>query len=141
MIEIPDVPPNITSITFQVFRGSDESSKRFMYDPDEHILGDSLNDAGLDANTYFVTLVNDVALTKAVVSIAFDHGARFVLPVPVQGKAPELGSLGQLVVLMVETMRESGQFADRTPDNDLVMHLCALIGRYEEPEARSAPRP
>lgn len=130
MHSIPNTPPNITSISFEVFRlGSTRpDSQVFLYDPEENVTGESLNDPSLDCNKYLQKLVVDPSVKSARTSISFDHSVRPLLPIPGQAKCPHLNSIGALIGLVVSLMQESGEFADSTPENELMLHLAALTG-------------
>lgn len=142
MFTTPDTPPNITSISFEVFRAgaARPESKVFLYDPEENVTGVSLNDPALDSNQYLQALAKDATVTSARTSISFDHSVRPLLPIPSEGKCPELESIGALIGLMVGIMKESGEFADATPENELMLHLAALTGRTLDVPDESAPR-
>jgi hypothetical protein len=143
MLTTPDTPPNITSISFEVFRADSvrPEQKVFLYDPEENVTGLSLNDPDLDSNAFLQSLVKDPSVTSARTSISFDHSVRPLLPIPGQGKCPQLESIGALIGLMVGIMKDSGEFTDATPDDELMLHLAALTGRsLELPDAPAAPR-
>ena len=142
MLTIPDNPPNITSISFEVFRAGAPrpETKVFLYDPEEEITGESLNDPSLDCNQYLRTIAVDPTVVSARTSISFDHSVRPLLPIPGEAKCPKLESIGALIGLMVGLMQESGEFADSTPENELMLHLAALTGRSME-APNTAPRP
>lgn len=131
MLNFPDTPPHITGITFEVFRTTAPSpeKKTFLYDPDENVQGDSLNDPNTDYNQFFQAVVNDDAVISARVSISFDHSIRPLLPIPGQRKFAHLDSVGELLGVMVEAMAASGEFKDSTPENELILHVAALAGR------------
>jgi hypothetical protein len=143
MFTTPDTPPNITSISFEVFRAgaSRPEPKVFLYDPEESVTGLSLNDPSLDCNQFLQTLVKDATVTSARTSISFDHSVRPLLPIPGEGKCPQIESIGALIGLMVGIMKDSGEFTDATPDNELMLHLAALTGRTLDLPDTPAPRP
>jgi len=143
MFITPDTPPNITSISFEVFRASSPrpEPKVFLYDPEENITGLSLNDPNLDSNQFLQSLVKDATITSARTSISFDHSVRPLLPIPGDGRCPQLESIGALIGLMVGIMKESGEFADATPEDELMLHLAALTGRSLEVPEAPEPRP
>jgi len=143
MFTSPDTPPNITSISFEVFRAgaARPENKVFLYDPEEGVTGISLNDPALDSNQFLQALAEDVTITSARTSISFDHSVRPLLPIPAEGKCPELDSIGALIGLMVGIMKESGEFADATPENELMLHLAALTGRTMDVSEEPVPRP
>lgn len=143
MFTTPDTPPNITSISFEVFRAgaARPEPKVFLYDPEENVTGLSLNDPSLDCNQFLQTLVKDASVVSARTSISFDHSVRPLLPIPGEGKCPQIESIGALIGLMVGIMKDSGEFTDATPDNELMLHLAALTGRTLDLPGTPAPRP
>jgi len=143
MFSTLDTPPNITSVSFEIFRAGSPrpEPKVFLYDPEENITGLSLNDPELDCNQFLQSLVKDATVTSARTSISFDHSVRPLLPIPGEGKCPQLDSIGALIGLMVGIMKDSGEFADATPDNELMLHLAALTGRSLDMPDAPAPRP
>lgn len=132
--------PTITAVTFEVFRygGRGPEAKTFLYDADERISGQSLNDVALDCNQYFQNLVSDKTVTRASTSISFDHTSpvpRVLLgvvhdgrPLPISNEAtanpPE--SIGQLIGAMVSTMESSGEFAGATPEAVPFLYVAAM---------------
>ena len=141
MLNIPDIPPKITGITFEVFRSGVTSpdKKTFLYDPEENVHGDSLNDPSREYNQYFQNLVVDENVISARVSISFDHSIRPLLPIPGHRKCAHLDSIGSLIGVMVDMMAASGEFPDSTPENELILHVAALAGRTMNNQA-AAPR-
>jgi hypothetical protein len=134
MITIPETDPNITGITFEVFRAGVvlPQTQTFLYDPEEMIRGGSLNDTSLDCNTFFRQVVSDNTVIRARTSISFDHSLRPSLPIPTEGKCAHLDSIGALIGMVVDLMAASGEFRNANQESELILHLAALTGRSLE---------
>jgi hypothetical protein len=130
-LPVSEFTPKVTGVTFEVFRAGQTSpeQKTFLYDPDEQVCGESLNDPLLDCNQYFQGVVTDPSVTQARTSISFDHSVRPLLPIPSHAKAAGLKSIGDLIGVMVDMMTISGEFTEATQESMPFLHMAALAGK------------
>lgn len=163
MMLIPDIPPKVTAVTFEVFRAgslqpdghANPEKKVFIYEPGDNIHGDALNDPTLDCNAYFSQITHDTTVTKASASISFDHSVRHLQRIPVGAELAQMQdicthfgvsqdgmteSLGGLVNVMIAVMVANNEFANATPENNPILHVGALMGHGPDTPAM-APRP
>ncbi|MGX9221891.1 hypothetical protein ACWV27_26360 (plasmid) [Massilia varians] len=101
--------------------------------------GTAMNDATLDWNQFFHQVAADATVTAATVTLVFNHTLRVCLPVPPAGRGAALTSVGDLVALMVQMMKASGEFAPATAQNELIFYVAALA-RLKTPAPQGRKR-
>lgn len=120
----------ISAITFE-YRQKDKpfQSKRFLFDPEEGAISAWLNDSDRDFNLFLASLTNDQQLESGNASVSWNDGVRALLPIPIKGIDPAIGSIGDLVERIAQMMLVAPEFSDSNKQNNVMMRIADRVGR------------
>lgn len=133
----PVTAPLIIGVAFEVTRAASATEMSCWHVPRQR--GTAMNDATLDWNQFFHQVAVDTTVTAASVTLVFNYTLRVCLPIPPAGRAAALTSVGDLVALMVQMMKASGEFASATAHNELIFYVAALA-RLKTPAPQGRKR-
>jgi hypothetical protein len=135
----PVTAPLIVGVAVEVTRAAPAPTTEFSCWHVPRQRGTAMNDAQLDWNQFFHQVAADTTVTAASVTLVFNHTLRVCLPIPPAGRASALTSVGDLVALMVQMMKASGEFAPATAQNELIYYVAALA-RLKTPAPQGRKR-
>lgn len=124
----------ITAITFNYcLEPQPVTTKRFVYDPEDGVTSDSLNDPGKEFNEVFRQLVKADNLAMGTVRVFWKGcGSPVTLALPLRGIEPNMLCIGDLVEHIVRMMLVLDAFKGAAAANNPMFTLAKQIGRLDK---------